>query len=357
MKFFIGLWLLIFTAGVSQACIWDADTLAHEQSRSKDLAAVILGQGSAPEDVEKLRARIADLNAHRNENSAEWLNNLAGAHLRLNEPAEAVKILEPVAAVFTNDYGVHANLGTAYHLLGRYADAEKEIARDLEINPEAHFGLEKYHLALLQYLTRDSKYKFRHLYVDELTASFLMSYSGRLDRYAGDRASDDAKASFTNGLKEAESYLAVITPTNNLVWTQDSLEVLTEVSTLDPKPDYRAKWDLAEDTNFEAGVIYMAQMNPKEPACVTMLGVAAWKKRDYNLAVKAFERAIALNSPQAELLRVKIEGLNTYIHNSLKQARGIDLAGSVLLLCLATFAICAAILIFRAGKRILKARS
>ena len=31
------------------------------------------------------------------------------------------------AARFANDYGVHANLGTAYHLMGRYADASREI--------------------------------------------------------------------------------------------------------------------------------------------------------------------------------------------------------------------------------------
>ena len=74
---------------------------------------------------------------------------------------------------FDTNYGIHANLGTAYHLLGRYKEAEHEIARDLQINPDAHFGLEKYHLALLQYLSRDTNYQYRHVYVDEFTESFL----------------------------------------------------------------------------------------------------------------------------------------------------------------------------------------
>jgi len=52
----------------------------------------------------------------------------------------------------------------------------------------------------------------------------------------------------------------------------------------------------------------MAQMNPKEAACFEMLGVAAWAKRDYHLAATAFEKAIALGSPQSDLLKLKIAG-------------------------------------------------
>ncbi|MDB6124917.1 MAG: hypothetical protein JWQ71_3910, partial [Pedosphaera sp.] len=31
--------------------------------------------------------------------------------------------------------------------------------RDLKITPEAHFGLERYHLALLKYLDKDKEYQ------------------------------------------------------------------------------------------------------------------------------------------------------------------------------------------------------
>ena len=48
---------------------------------------------------------------------------------------------------------------------------------------------------------------------------------------------------------------------------------------------------LARDTNFEAGIIYMAQMNPQEPACFEMLGIAASKKHDYNLAAAALRKS------------------------------------------------------------------
>ena len=93
---------------------------------------------------------------------------------------------------------------------------------------------------------------------------------------------------------------------------------------MDEKPAYRKDWDLAENTNFEAGVIYMAQMNPKEPAAVEMLGVAAWQKRDYHLAVSAFEKAMLLGSPQSGLLRTKIDGIRTYIAESERSTRSIN---------------------------------
>src|SRR5690349_1695949 len=142
------------------ACMWDSTTLKEEEARHPNLADVILHGPPAPvERPETLRSRIKDLTANPRKDDPAWWNDLAGAHMRLGEPQAAVDLLETVTNRFPNDYGIHANLGTAYHLLGRYVEAEREIARDLEINPDAHFGLEKFHLALLQYLIRDAHYQ------------------------------------------------------------------------------------------------------------------------------------------------------------------------------------------------------
>lgn len=312
--------LLVFTvaAPAIRACIWDAETLDYEKARSKDLATAILGDTNAPapaEDPVKLRARIADLQAHPNEASVDWWNNLAGAYLRLNQPADAVKLLEPVMTRFFTNYGVHANLGTAYHLLCRYADAEKEIAHDLEINPDAHFGLEKYHLALLQYLSRDAKYQARHVYVDEATSWFLEGYT-----YIGISQEEDSivreAVSYSNNVAAAEQDFTDTWKVAGSNWIHGLSEKLAVVAILDEKPAYRSKWNLVDDTNFVAGVIYMAQMNPKEPACAVMLGVAASRLRDYNLAVKSYENAITLHSPQSDLLRARIVDLKDYIKHS-----------------------------------------
>jgi len=308
-------------AGGAGACLHlDAESLSFEKNRSHDLASAILDETNAVDDPQALQARIKELEANRDETNADWWNNLAGAYLRLNRPEAAVKLLEPVVGTFTNDYGMHANLGTAYHLLGRYAEAEKEIARDLEINPDAHFGLEIYHLALLQYLVRDAKYQARHAYVDEFTVSLFESHGGYLMRpetgiYTNSNM--DAESVRTNAaLAEARWENA---KTN--LGAYEASELLFQAASWDPAPAYRGKWNLGNHKDLEAGVIYMAQMNPKEPACFTMLGIVAWQKHDYNLAVAAFTKAIALGSTQPELLKRNVEFLQKYIKDSDKNSK------------------------------------
>lgn len=272
------------------ACIWDRDTLADEIKTSPKLADAILNPKSAEPDKNKLRARIQELEADRKENDPSWWNDLAGAYLRLGLADKAVALLEPVRERFEKDYGYHANLGTAYHLLGRYVEAEKEIARDLELNPEAHFGLEKYHLALLRYLTKDKEYQSKHLYLDEFTEMLYSTEIIRDSQMHESMIKVRAKLKETEGLKQFEP--------NSEAEIRDKKwrKIVAE---------YMAKYGQYE-TNFQEGVIYMATLNPKEPACITMLGIAALRNSDLNLAKSAFEKALSMGSPMADLLRKKI---------------------------------------------------
>jgi tetratricopeptide (TPR) repeat protein len=272
--------------------LWDSDTLGQEKRGSPELAAVILGKAAQPPDPRPLHERITNLKAAPREEDPAWWNDLAGAHVRLGNPAEAVRLLEPLLAKFPNDYGVHANLGTAYHLLGRYADAERHIARDLEINPDAHFGLERYHLALLQYLIRDEAYRKAHLFVDE----FSYRLAGQWSRFAffqpmhrGPLADGEVDEAFP-----------------------------------DTKPPaYRHKWNLAEDPKFTEGILYLASLNPEEPACFVMLGIACLRKpnADLNLASAAFKRAIKLGSPQSAVLEKWVADIDGHISQARKYNR------------------------------------
>jgi len=60
----------------------------------------------------------------------------------------------------------------------------------------------------------------------------------------------------------------------------------------------------------------MATMNPREPACFTMLGIVCLIRNDQNLAAAAFEKAIALNSPQKKILQTKIAEIREFIRES-----------------------------------------
>lgn len=272
---------------VARACRWDADTLRNEKKKKPEIAEIIFGTGKEIVDTPRLQKRISELKVNPRHDDPDWWNDFAGAYIQLGQPDKAVDLLEPVLQQFKDNYGIHANLGTAYHLLGRYQDAEKEIARDLEINPDAHFGLEKYHLALLQYLSRDEQYQKQHVYVDEWTDEFFKS---RVEMFSRSKmivemSREDGKNEITNSF-----------------------------------PPYLLKWNLAGDAKFDEGIRYMASLNPKQPACFTMLGIACAIHRDFNLASAAFEKAIALSSPQKEILQIKVTEAKEFISKSPRNA-------------------------------------
>ena len=325
--------VLLGSVAMVSACIWDATTLEEERARRPDLAEVILNTNRPPAKTAALLKRIAVLNASQRTNDVNWWNDLAGAHLRLGRAEEAVKLLGPVVERFADDYGMNANLGTAHHLAGNYVEAEKYIRRGIELNPKAHFGLERYHLALLQYLIRDEEYKRRHVFVEEWTLPFLLEKPESLSRVGADEA-----PILTN------SPAASVPPTNavsSFVSSSDDRrrshmeEDLAGKAEGDEPPEYRTRWNLATDTNFLQGVTYMAELNPNEPAVFVMAGIAAFSKRDFNLGVAAFERAIALNSPQADLLRWRIADAREFISKARRPPtfRGMLTALIVLGLC------------------------
>jgi hypothetical protein len=301
---------LCLPLATGQACIWDAQTKLSEKISRPDLVKAIRGEIAEKPDVNGLQRKIQQLRASPKENDVAWWNDLAGAHLRLGESQKAATLLEPVVVRFPNDYGVHANLGTAYHLLGRYKEAEKEIARDLEINPEAHFGLERYHLALLQYLVRDTNYQTCHLYIDEWSEPFLHRGTW-ISNPGGKLSSANAKPLDADERKELE---AMLQSEETPEWAYE--RVAEQLVESDAPPTYRLKWNLAADPKFEEGIFYMASLNPQEPACFVMLGVDCLKHRKYNLAVESFEKAVELGSPQTLLLNVKIARLQEYISKS-----------------------------------------
>jgi tetratricopeptide (TPR) repeat protein len=338
--------LLLFSRSV-HACIWDADTLEDEKKQHPSLAQAILFPTNEVVDAAHLKARIEELRAASNDNDPAWYNDLAGAYMRLGEPAEAVRLLEPQTNRFAGDYGIHANLGTAYHLLGRYSDAEREIALDLEINPDAHFGLERYHLALLQYLIRDEGYRLRHVYVEEFSYSFLIEQGMRVRPYQGlaglSNTAPDAllKADgerWTDTLLKDRNYAIAFDHQLYVVGN-----ALAELAQYEPPPTYETKHPLDNDPNLEKGVIYMATLNPKEPACWVMLGIVAVKSSDKNLTIAAYQKAIELGSIQAPILRSQIEALKDHIrharatHGTMKAVGSLVILVPTVLLCLLLF--------------------
>jgi len=224
-----------------------------------------------------------------------WWNDLAGAHIRLGNLEKAVEILTPLVSRFRGDYGVHSNLGTALHLLGRYEEAETHVAEGLRINPGAHDGLEVYHLALLQYLSRPLEWQAKHVFVDEWTNVFL---NGRVD--------DGVDGSLIGG------QLAL--------WSMGD------------HPPYRREMVLTPGKKQSAGVAYMLSLNQNQPACFVMAGLLALEARDAKLSKLAFRKAIELKSPQTQEIQKWIDHVEWIERESVpSKYRGFKLLSSWLL--------------------------
>lgn len=310
----MAIFLVFAFAGFAQACITDSKSFSSDQRQHPTISEAILNPTVEKPDVKALTLDIQKIKAAPKTGDVAWWNELAGAYLRLNQPNDAVKILEPLTRRFPNDYGICANLGTAYHLQGRYVDAEKEIRRDLEINPNAHAGCEKYHLALLQYLSRDNDYQMRHVYLEEFTEPFL---AGRI-QFMRALPQPWVLAQHENVLADADrkkledKVHRLLQKTSGVRLSPDNRSDLLDLAMSDKAPGYLNKWDLGHDAKLDGAVISMASIYPREPACKVMLGMVALAHGDMHLAKAAFEQAIQLGSPQAPLLKAEIRRINQF---------------------------------------------
>lgn len=72
------------------------------------------------------------------------------ALIRLGRAGDAIGELEGIEKDFPGQYATAANLGTAYELTGKLAEALTWITRGIERNPGSHEGTEWLHVAILK---------------------------------------------------------------------------------------------------------------------------------------------------------------------------------------------------------------
>lgn len=162
------------------ACLWDRDTPANEAKGMPEVVAVLTGRfGRNPPVFYEMRlARVAaHLGGHHGDLAA--YDDAGVACDRLGRGDEAISWMEKKRAqlekldasdpeVKEQRYRYHANRGT--FLVHRWARqgadrtkidevkaARDEIAKALEINPDAHFGREKYQLRALEWIVDPPK--------------------------------------------------------------------------------------------------------------------------------------------------------------------------------------------------------
>jgi tetratricopeptide (TPR) repeat protein len=140
-------------AGSALACLWDYDTLEMERQRFPDVLEVIAGKvlrhsrafyaWRAKDRERRLAATPGDL---------ALLDDLIVAQSKLDRHEDAIATARRALALAPRRYETLSNLGTVLLLAGHASDGLPYLKTALEVNPDAHFGREKYQVALVEYL-------------------------------------------------------------------------------------------------------------------------------------------------------------------------------------------------------------
>jgi tetratricopeptide (TPR) repeat protein len=140
------------------ACFWDYDTLQMERSRFPSALELITGKflRHSPEFYSwRIEDRQRRLRAEP-DNLALY-DDLAVAYDKTGAHDKAIETILRSHAKSPDRYETVANLGTLYVHAGQLEKGLEYIDRAIRINPDAHFGREKYQKYLVEYVLSNRK--------------------------------------------------------------------------------------------------------------------------------------------------------------------------------------------------------
>jgi len=149
--------VVLLTISTAIACLWDTDTLAQE--RAKFPSALELIAGKFPRHSPAFyQWRIADRQAKLDsgDDQASYYDDIAVAYDKLRQNDQAIKWMHKKTAKFNDSddtrYKTAANLGTFYLHSRQLDKGIEQLELAIKINPNAHFGRERYQLSLAKYI-------------------------------------------------------------------------------------------------------------------------------------------------------------------------------------------------------------
>lgn len=149
---------LISIPSFASACLWDYDTLKQERARFPDALEIITGKflRHSKEFYEwRIQDRLKKIAAEP-KNPALY-DDLAVAYEKTGQNAKAIETMLKVETFAPGRYETYSNLGTFYFLGGDLKKGLEYVDKALAINPDAHFGREKYQKYLTEYVIERSK--------------------------------------------------------------------------------------------------------------------------------------------------------------------------------------------------------
>ena len=137
------------------ACLWDRDTLAMERKRFPDTHELISGRFVRHSEA-FYRWRIEDRKKRleKAQDDLAAMDDLAVALDKVGQHKEAIALMERALKMKPGRYESLANLGTFYVHSGQLQKGLEFIRQAIKVNPEAHFGREKYQAYLVEYVLK-----------------------------------------------------------------------------------------------------------------------------------------------------------------------------------------------------------
>lgn len=264
-------------------CLWDSDTLDTELRGLPEAFDLVIGRWHRHSDA-YYTDRVTKLGAKPKLELADY-DDLAVAYEHLDKREAAIEAMarkaEALAATPDSEhqYRYHANLGTFYAHAGRFDEALAELRTAVGINPDAHFGRERFQIDLIEYVAAASK--------DDVlwrARSFLRHSDYYMQFVIG---SEQIRAKPIRwGSYEGEDGKPVSYPTK---W--ETYEGWNGTRKLDWDAAHKAVCGMLRFGGLEGAELYRA------------LGELYLSKQHLNLAWYAYGRAIERGHPAAEALQ------------------------------------------------------
>ena len=149
--------LSLIAAAVVPPCIWDSDTLDTELRGLPDAFDLVVGRWHRHGEA-YYRDRLARLGGKNDLTLAEW-DDLAVAHEHLGDQDAAIAAMARKAELLARNpdhehrYRYLANLGTFHAHAGRYDEALTALRAAIELEPNAHFGRERFQIEAIEYVS------------------------------------------------------------------------------------------------------------------------------------------------------------------------------------------------------------
>lgn len=143
---------------VALGCLWDYDTIKMERTRFPGTLELITGKflRHSPEFYQwRIQNRLRRLET--DPTNAALLDDLAVAYDKTGQHAKAIETAERTEKFHPGRYETASNLATFLFHAGRPEEGIPHVDRALKINPDAHFGREKYQKFLTEYVVGRKK--------------------------------------------------------------------------------------------------------------------------------------------------------------------------------------------------------